>query len=216
LQWAWVFLNREYFQVTYKGSISFSYLSFYFVGAYLGIYYEQILEKMKSVAYRMKVIIPLVAGYLVLVVMYTGYMYLVRTGQYTEISAGLPGWVNSNIAEFTWATHALLAGLVLFFAAYAVKDRLSLRSKTFFMEIGATSFGIYLIHPLFLIFFRKLLPGGSPIVFHGWQVFTFIAISLISWAVVRLSFKWIPSYWVFFGKLAPFKAYKLEGKQKAS
>lgn len=208
IQWAWVFLNREYFQVTYKGSISLSYMSFYFVGAFLGIYYEKISEKMKSVAYRVKVFVPLVAGYLVLVLMYTGYMYMVRTGSYEDLAMKLPGWVNANIAEFTWATHALLAGLVLFFAAYFVKDRLGARMKTFFMEIGATSFGIYLIHPMFLLLFRNHLPGGSPIVFHSWQMITFLAVSLISWAVVRIAFKFVGAYWILFGKLPPFKPEK--------
>lgn len=216
IQWVWVFLNREYFQVEYKGSISLSYMSFYFVGAFLGIYYDQLLEKMKSFAFRLKVFVPLLIGYLVLVVMYTGYMYLVRTGEYAELATGLPGWVNANIAEFTWATHALFAGLVLFFLAYFVKDRLPAKMKTFFMEIGATSFGIYLIHPWFLLHFRNLLPSGTPLVFHAWQLFTFVAISVISWAVVRLAFKWVPYYWILFGKLAPFKAVKDERARKAS
>lgn len=216
IQWAWVFLNREYFQVTYKGSISLSYMSFYFVGAFLGIYYDQILEKMKSIAFRLKVMIPVILGYLALVIMYTGYMYLVRTGQYTEIGSKMPNWVNVNIAEFTWATHALFAGLVLFFLAYLLKDRISGKTKTFFMEIGATSFGIYLIHPGFLLVFRNIVPGSTPLVFHTWQLFTFFAISIISWAVVRLTFKWASYYWVFFGKLPPFKVIKEEREQKAS
>lgn len=205
LQWVWVFLNREYFQVTYKGSISLSYMSFYFVGAFLGIYYEVILEKLKSLSFRLKLFLPLVSGYVVMVVLYVGYMYYVRTGKMAELSGSLPQWVNVNLAEFTWATHALFAGVVLLFTALFVKDRLSARAKTFFMELGATSFGIYLIHPLLLIYFRMYLPGGSPLVFHSWQIFTFFAISIISWAIVRLTFKYVPHYWVLFGKLAPFK-----------
>lgn len=217
IQWVWVFLNREYLQVTYKGSISLSYMSFYFVGAFLGIYYEQIMEKMKKLSFRIKVFVPLLLGYLALVVMYTGYMYLVRTNAYGEwVAPLLPNWVNSNIAEFTWATHALLAGLVLFFTAYFVQDRLGAKMKTFFMEIGATSFGIYLIHPLLLILFRNIVPGGSPVVFHSWQIFTFFAISIISWAIVRGAFKWVPYYWILFGKIAPFKAVKDKRMRKAS
>lgn len=191
-------------------------MSFYFVGAFLGIYYDQIIEKMKAIAFRLKVFIPLLTGYLVLVVMYTGYMYLVRTGKYTELAVNLPSWVNANMAEFTWATHALLAGVVLLFTAYFVKDRLSAKAKTFFMEVGATSFGIYLIHPAFLLVFRNLVPGGTPIVFHSWQILTFFAVSLISWAIVRLTFKYVPHYWILFGKLSPYKPVVKEKIQKAS
>ncbi|ASK62136.1 acyltransferase [Virgibacillus phasianinus] len=201
MQWIWVILNKNYFHITLKGSISLSYLSFYFVGAYLGIYYFEIREKMRNRSYKDRIMVPILIGYGAMVIGYTGFMYLVRVKAYDEVAVLLPHIVTSYLYEFTWANNALLAGLVLFYLAHAANKRFSSHTKALFMEIGATSFGIYLIHPLFLMMFRGFLSTGSPLLYHSWQLLTFIFIGLLSCIVVRFTFRYIPHYWVIFGKL---------------
>ncbi|WP_194840894.1 acyltransferase [Filobacillus milosensis] len=203
VQWVWVYLNKNYFGIEIKGSISLSYFSFYFVGAFLGIYYNEIREKMREPNYRFKRLIPIFMGYGILVILYTGYMYLARTNGLGIIYETLPNIVISYLAEFTWATHALFAGLVIFYFAHVAEKKFKARTKMLFMEIGATSFGVYLIHPLILIYFRRFLDTGSPLVYNGWQVFTFVMITLLSWLAVRFVYYFIPSYWIIFGKLDP-------------
>lgn len=207
MQWIWVVLNKNYFQITLKGSISLSYLSFYFMGAYLGIYYNEIRTKMKDIFFKDKVTLPLFIGYGIMLILYTGYMYLSRIGIYSDIAPLMPDVVNSYIAEFTWATHALIAGLVLFYLAHIAEKKFSPRMKTLFMEIGATSFGIYLIHPLLLMGTRQLYDAGPPLLYHGWQIASFLIISIFSWIIVRLTFRYIPQYWIIFGKLPAYKKY---------
>lgn len=201
LQWLWVILNKNYFLIEMKGSISLSYLSFYFVGAFLGIYYFDIKEKLRQKSIRNKILIPLFIGYGALVTAYVGYMYLTRVGVYITISNYVPQLVNSYLAEFLWATHALFAGVVLFYVAHLANKAFGKRTKQVFMEIGATSFGIYLIHPLYLLFCREIYSSGPPLLFHGWQVITFILITTLSWLTVRLTYRYIPMYWIIFGKL---------------
>jgi probable poly-beta-1,6-N-acetyl-D-glucosamine export protein len=208
IQWVWVILNKNYFGITIKGSISLSYMSFYFVGAYLGIYYEEIRANMKNRVYKDKVLLPIFIAYGSLVILYTGYMYLVRIQVYEQVAEHLPQFVNSYLGEFAWATHALLAGLVLFYLSHLANEKFTSNTKTFFMEIGATSFGIYLIHPLILMVLRAVVPSGSPIIYTSWQVATFIIMSLASWAIVRLTFKYIPHYWIIFGKLPERQKFK--------
>ncbi|MCF6138780.1 acyltransferase [Pseudalkalibacillus berkeleyi] len=206
IQWLWVYLNKEYFHITLKGSISLSYFSFYFVGAFLGIYYNDLREKMNESSFRFKVFSSVFFVYGGMVVLYTGYMYLVRIGVYRDVSQHLPQLINQYIGEFTWATHALFAGLSLFLLAHWANKRFSPKTKSIFMEIGATSFGIYLIHPLLLMVMRKVVQGGSPLVYNGWQIFTFITISIGSWLIVRLTQKYFENnYWVIFGKLPSLK-----------
>lgn len=94
LQWVWVYLNKNYFGILIKGSIAFSYLSFYFLGAYLGIYYENIKTKMTDARYRDKIVSRLFLGYGVLLILYTGYMYLTRTGVYATFKTRIPLFVN--------------------------------------------------------------------------------------------------------------------------
>lgn len=201
LQWTWVVLNNNYFEFPWKGSISLSYLSFYFLGAFLGIYYNDIKHKWTQPLFKERIIIPISIGYGVLVILYTGYMYLVRIGVFTAISSNLPEFVTNYIGEFTWATHALFAGVLLFYIAHIADQSFQPRTKFVFMEIGATSFGIYLIHPLFLMIFRQIIQSGSPIIYHTWQVITFIFVGLLSWFAVRFAFRYIPFYWILFGKM---------------
>ncbi|ASN04112.1 acyltransferase [Virgibacillus necropolis] len=213
LQWIWVILNKNYFHITLKGSISLSYISFYFVGAYLGIYYFEIREKIKAQSYKEKVLLPLFIGYGAIVILYTGFMYLVRINVYPNVAEQLPQIVSRYLYEFTWATNALFAGLVLFYLAHIANKRFGNRTKIVFMEIGATSFGIYLIHPLFLMLFRGILSAGSPFLYHSWQVLTFILVGMISWLVVRFIFRYIPHYWVIFGKLPEQQKLPLKNKR---
>jgi probable poly-beta-1,6-N-acetyl-D-glucosamine export protein len=201
IQWVWVILNKNYFGITIKGSISLSYMSFYFVGAYLGIYYDEIRVKMKNRIYKDKILLPIFIAYGALVILYTGYMYLVRINVYEKVAEHLPDLVNSYLGEFTWATHALLAGLVLFYLSHLANEKFSVNTKTFFMEVGATSFGIYLIHPMILMVLRVLLPTGTPLVYTAWQIAGFFIMFFISWAIVRFTFNYIPHYWIIFGKL---------------
>ncbi|MBT2216058.1 acyltransferase [Virgibacillus dakarensis] len=208
LQWTWVVLNNNYFHIPWKGSVSLSYISFYFMGAFLGIYYNDLKAKWKQPLFRERIIIPLSLGYGVLVFLYTGYMYLTRIGVFTTIANYLPGFVTNYIGEFTWATHALFAGVFLFYLAHLANQTFQSRTKFVFMEIGATSFGIYLIHPLFLMVFRQVVSSGSPIVFHSWQVVTFILVGVLSWFAVRFSYRFIPYYWVLFGKMDQLKFEK--------
>lgn len=208
IQWVWVYLNKNYFGITLKGSISLSYMSFYFVGAYLGIYYEEIRTNMKNRAYKDKILLPIFIAYGALVILYTGYMYLVRINVYGTVAKHLPEFVNQYLAEFTWATHALLAGLVLFYLSHLANKRFSTNTKTFFMEIGATSFGIYLIHPMILMALRAFLPTGSPLFYTAWQIAAFFIMFFISWAIVRFTFMYVPHYWVIFGKLPERQRFK--------
>ncbi|AVR00518.1 hypothetical protein OBCHQ24_16395 [Oceanobacillus iheyensis] len=211
LQWGWVVLNNHYFHIEWKGSVSFSYLSFYFIGAYLGIYYDDIKASFNKKYIKDRILIPLCIGYGVLLILYTGYMYTVRIGVFPSIAVNMPEIITKYIGEFTWATHALFAGILLFYLAHLANRVFKPITKQFFMEIGATSFGIYLIHPLFLMVFRQLVSSGSPLVYHGWQIITFILVGLLSWLVVRLTSTYIPFSWMVFGKMPqPHATKKVE------
>lgn len=217
-QWVWVVLNDVYFHIPWKGSVSFSYLSFYFIGAYLGIYYTDIKNKFKRPLFKDRIIILLSVGYGVILILYTGYMYLARTNVFSDVANNLHPLVAKYLGEFTWATHALFAGLLLFYIAHIANKSVKPRVKLFLMEIGATSFGIYLIHPLFLMLFRYLVSGGSPIVYNSWQIFSFVCVTFLSWFVVRLVFRLFSHYWLLFGKMEQphlfFKNMKEEGDER--
>ena len=210
LQWLWVILNKNIFLITFKGSIALSYLSFYFLGAYLGIYYNEIKDKLRHRDSRDKIILPLFTGFGIMLVLYTGYMYLTRIGVLEFVSPYIPFVVNRYLSEFTWATYTLMAGLVLFYLAHIANRVWKPRVKMAAMEIGAVSFGIYLIHPLFLAILREVYSSGSPLLYHGWQLLTFLLVSIASWICVRATYYFFPYYWVVFGKMQPIPKKKTD------
>ncbi|AQQ54051.1 acyltransferase [Planococcus lenghuensis] len=191
LQWSWVWLNAEFFQSPMKGSIAFSYFMFYFFGAFLGVNYEKIAVYLFDWKRYTLAIAAIFIGYGFMMNLYVGVYYLTRTGQLSP---------SNELVEFAWSMHALFASSSIFIVVHFFKFWKNEWVKNMLYEIGAVSFGIYLIHPLFLLFLRAALPSGTPIVFHSWQLFTLIVIFIGSWLIVRLTFNYLPYSWIIFGK----------------
>ncbi|QPC47535.1 acyltransferase [Mangrovibacillus cuniculi] len=202
LQWIWVIANKNYFQIEMKGSISLSYFSYYFVGAYLGIYYEDILRQFKDDKKRQTYVTSLLTAVFAFMALYVGYMYMISLGLEGEIIEAVPSIVYSYLYEFSWANYTLLAGLTLFLLAHWLNNKFTIKTKRFFMELGATSFGIYLIHPALLLVMRTYLPDTTPLIFNIWQVITFLVVGFGSWIIVRVIYFITPYYWVLFGKMS--------------
>lgn len=204
LQWIWVILNKHYFQIEWKGSIAFSYLSYYFIGAFLGIYYQQL----KSLEWVKKGKGVLILFYVVSLVAYSGYIYSTRTGFYqSDIQEKLPSIIQAYVAEFTWAFYTLFASVLLFVATHWIIKRMSPLVKSVWMEIGAVSFGIYLVHPLLLKIIRLVPVSGDPVIYHSFQVATFLIVFMASWAIVRGVYYCTKLYWIPFGHIpkSPWK-----------
>lgn len=201
IQWVWIYVNRHYLQVDYKGSIVFSYASFYFVGAYLGIYYEDIKSKMANfIKYRDKVITFVSVGLGIMLATYVGYNYLVRIGVWGDVSSKLPNFITVNIFEVTWGLYTMFAAIfILMISNYIAKSHHE-HMKRFLTNIGIMSFGIYLIHPFFLQIFREIFVSGDSLLFHFYQLLTFILVYVISYYLVYFTYRYIPFSWIIFGK----------------
>ena len=191
IQWAWVLLNSAYFQVPAKGSIALSYFMFYFFGAFLGVYYEKVAAWIANWRKVWPGIALIVGGYFYMIYFYVGAYYDLRTDQ----------WVGNNKwLEFGWSTHAFLAAAVIFIFVHFLETWNVPRIKKFMMEIGAVSFGMYLIHPFILMMLRMYISGGEPLVFHSWQLISLLITFFSSWLIVRLFYDFVPYCWIFFGQ----------------
>ena len=191
VQWLWVYMNANYFHVTAKASISLSYMEYYFTGAFFGIYYEQILKWVRNWKKSVIVVGMILFGYGFVSSFYIFVIYFTRKKELL---------FPNIIHEFIWSTNAFFASITIFFLSHLAKEIFGERTKKVLTEIGAVSFGVYLIHPLFLFFLREMLPGNTPLLFHGWQVITYILMFAGSWAVVRFTYNYIPYSWIIFGK----------------
>lgn len=191
IQWAWVLINSSYLQVPAKGSVALTYFMFYFFGAFLGIYYEKVAAWIGNWRKVWPGMLLIAAAYFYMIYFYVGINYDLRTDQWSG---------NSKWFEFGWSMHALLAASVIFIFVHFLETWNVPRFKNFLFEIGAVSFGMYLIHPFFLMILRVVVTGGEPLVFHSWQLITLLVTFFSSWLVVRLFYDFVPFSWVFFGQ----------------
>lgn len=191
IQWTWVILNSEIFQVTAKNSIALSYFMFYFFGAFLGVYYERVAAWIRNWRKNWPVLAGIFVAYGMMIFIYVGMMFMIRTQQ---------GSYSNRMLEFAWSTHAFFAAAVIFIVIHFIEIWKVPKFKRVLTEIGAVSFGMYLIHPFFLLFLRRWLPGGEPLIFHSWQLITFGVTFFSSWLIVRLFYDFVPYSWIVFGQ----------------
>ncbi|CAM3450753.1 acyltransferase [Marinicrinis lubricantis] len=185
IQWAFYLLNHTYFEFQYKGSISFSYFSYYFAGAFMGIYYQKVLRWLRG--WRKYV---LWAAWL------SAALFHVYVYQTTRVDGKI--W-DMAFYEGAWNVHTILTAFVLFHLGFLIYDKTAPKLLQVLSRIGAYSFGIYLLHPFILLVYRRLITVGDPVGFHlytaaGW----FLAFG-ISWASVTIAFRYIPLAWLVFG-----------------
>ncbi|MCM3718480.1 acyltransferase [Fictibacillus phosphorivorans] len=194
LQWAFVLMNHYYWQYSLKGSISFSYMSYYFLGAFMGIHYKQILDylivtKEKLFSKNALVWLPLWAIWIAASAGHVGVWYVTRANG---------AIIDSKIYELLWNVHTFTSALVLMQIAYWLYRNLHEKVLNVMIHLGVVSFGVYLIHPILLLIARKVLVTSDPILYHV-AVASFFLFALIgSWIIVGFIMKYKKS-WVLFG-----------------
>ncbi|WP_150272281.1 acyltransferase [Paenibacillus tepidiphilus] len=199
LQWGFVLLNKYmtnhgYWQLS-KGSLAITYFSYFLLGAAIAVYYGSLkawlvpsregFRSAKGGVWLLLWLLWLAAGIVHVELWFNSYVH--------------KSVINSLWYEGFSNLHALLSALVLLqlsFLLYGAGRSLLTRML---VSIGACSFGIYLLHPALLFYYRKLpFHGGSlaytAAIFGGWLVAL-----LGSWLVVALVFRYIKPGWVLFG-----------------
>jgi len=197
VQWGFVLLNHHWLSVPNKGSWAFSYFAYYFTGAFFGIYFDSIRDWLKPTAAKLRSWRGwswglLWAGWLAFGLSHVWIWYLARhDGR----------WFNSLWYELLWNLHTFFTALVLIQAAFVLrgwnKDARVVRALN---HLGIMSFGIYLIHPLFLLVYRQYPVSAAPW-FHLWYAGGFVLALTLSWLVVTLAFRLVPHAWVVFGNV---------------
>lgn len=192
IQWAWVLLNAEYGFVPSKSVVSLSYMMFYFFGAFLGVYYESVAAWIRDWRKNYAGIAFVFAGFAAMIYFYVDIYYNIRTGQPT---------FSNRVVEFAWSTHALFACAAIFITVHFLASLKLVFLKKLLTELGTVSFGMYLIHPFFLMVLRPVLPNnGEPLEFHSLQLAVLLIMFFGSWFTVRFFYEFVPHSWIVFGK----------------
>lgn len=214
LQWAFFHFNKEYWQVANRGSWSPTYFGQYFLGAWLGIYFDKIkswllITKENLKASRVTAWILLWGAWLAFGISYVVIWYNVRMYKTPYIQ---------RTYDILWDGYTMLMPLVLMQIAFLLGGKM----KSSWLvgrlrHIGIVSFGVYLFHPLVLMVYRKYpVEGGGTMIHHLWYAGGYVAAVLVSWLVVTVVSRMTKWSWLVFGNVpgALEATYGKKGRDK--
>lgn len=197
-QWIFWYFNSNYIHYSRTSIISFTYFSYFFVGAFIGIYYEQAKSWLFDSYNKVHVKIRLFRGALTLIwftstFAYIYMMYLLRVGNPLDVS--------STAYTVLYNVFTLTTGLFIYQISVVIYRKYAQKLWVKALNtIGVISFGIYLIHPYFYIFYNKIPFSGNAAIYHLQIGGKFLVGMILSWIVVYYASKYIKISWILFGK----------------
>jgi surface polysaccharide O-acyltransferase-like enzyme len=174
VQWIFVWFNHEWLHWVYKGSLVISYASFLGLGAWIGLQYEDFYHRWVK---KPQLLLGLwtvwgISSLLHIVLWYMTY------SQKSSIFSSL-GY------EWIWNIHSLSSCMALLFFCRWARDRWSRGWLRLGYGMGAQSFGIFLIHPFFLLVFRRYTPTDSALEYHLWNGLAFAGTFVLTLLIVK-------------------------------
>jgi probable poly-beta-1,6-N-acetyl-D-glucosamine export protein len=212
LQWAFFLLNREYWQVPNRGSWSPTYFGHYFLGVWMGIYYDRIKSWIiiaKENLTRSKIVLWIAIWGICLA---SGFAYVSMF-----YHAKLYGTRYSNLMyDGLWDVFTLLFPFVLLQVSFLLGKHTNTSWWIRWLNhLGVVSFGVYLIHPLVLLVYRKFpVNSGNSWIHHLWYAGGFMCALFISWIAVTLISRMSWS-WLMFGSVRAQMKASSEPKRSA-
>lgn len=195
LQWTFVLVNQWEWQYADKGSVCLSYISYYSLGAFVGINYESAKnwllltrERISSCQIWIWRILWLFWGSAAIVNVYIWY----QLRAYDVV-------LHALVYEALWHLHAYMTVLILFQASCFLINRLSCVWANALLHLGKVSFGVYILHAGLLFFYFSIPVGDSPLVYHSSVAGGFLWTFFSSWIIVGLTFQLTQGAWILFG-----------------
>lgn len=161
-----------------SGSFFASFFLYFCLGAFIGIYFEQITTFLKKKY--------VVAMTLVMVIIGTLYVW-----NFHRLIEGLLQR-SPLVIEFTFFVFASISAVTLLgITRYFIKEGPALLRKPL-KQLGLFSFGIFLVHPLVINLLDYLLIWEGSRVFHVGTVLRFILTVAISYLLIYVTNRYVP------------------------
>lgn len=198
LQWLFYFGNDAWWDVTNRNSWSLSFLSYYFLGAWTGIYYDRVKDWLTSAQHAARPALRKL-GWISLWAVWLGAA-LVHIGlRYNQRLLGTE--YHPLLYDAFWNVHTLTTALVMLQVALLFGNK-RVWWLNGFRRLGVYSFGVYLVHPLVLLLYRDFPPQTE----NSWLLLAWYAGGLVSAVAVSYIVVYSMSRlggwtWIFFGKL---------------
>ncbi|NMO97206.1 acyltransferase [Paenibacillus lemnae] len=212
LQWGFIIWNKFDLQYANKGSLAISYMAYYLLGAYLAIHYDKfkawLTSGWKKQTSRQKIgTIVLWAGWLAMGISHVMLWYNVRlySAKYDSL------WY-----EFFWNMHTVFSAIVLMQLTNWLFNSGWKKITGLLARIGELSFAIYLVHPLWLAYYRLHDFNLNPVTddYLIWVYGGMITALLVSALVVQTVMKYVPGAWVLLGSIPRSLKPKVPGDSK--
>lgn len=199
IQWGFILGNKYQFHVDSRGSWCFSYFSYYMLGAWMGMYYQDIKAWLSVRRNKKNLLMSglwgiwLLSGILYTIVWYEARLY----GNYAH----------SLVYDLLLSVFALTTLPVLIHASSMLLSKKKLTNLHHLLNrLGALSFGVYLLHPFFLLLYRQFSPAiATDWLLHLWYAGGFIVALGCSWIVVGFAARYLRYGWILFGSLPQTK-----------
>lgn len=192
----WI-LNMKYGWVTNTAVLFVSYIAFFLLGGQLGVYYLQIRDWIVE----KKGILVTIFGisYAVIIGLLIVMDYHLFSNTFSQLVLNIPFYSITGVQTMLWIAQGILASILLTIIGLFVNEWKLEKGKNFLLEIAVCSFGIYLLHPLVLVFVGKVFVTSNSMLFHVYQFFIFIFVFILSWMITKI-IKKLSFGWIFIGK----------------
>lgn len=190
IEWGFVLWNKYVLVLQNKGSFAPSYMSYYLLGLFLAVHFDK-LRPWLTTAFARQTPALRVATLAVWGSWLTAALIHV---QLYHNGRAYSQWVNSLWYEAFWNLHTLLSVLVLLQAAFWVHRGARAAVVGFLSRLGGLSFAIYLLHPVFLLGYRRLRYSIAPesLTYLIWMWAAVPVCLFLAWALAASTFRWVP------------------------
>jgi len=175
VQWLYM-LNAKDMGIKYVTSGCFAYSLYFCIGAYIGINYAKLQQywerKLGSIAF-----------WLTFIILWTTFG-AISVNSFLHEAQGKMVVSNLWVIELNKEIYIATACLLLIVLALWIKVSHYELLKKMLVHLGNASFGIYLLHPMFLRLYRMTEVSGGPLAYGAWIAGGFFFALLGSWVIV--------------------------------